>query len=311
MSNYCLKTSLKAQCDENLLKLGEMRIYFPLLQSASLQQQSFALYVNEAMTLTAINGYFTDSSLTEQPGVTTKDITPNNYVDVIVSNGAVISIPNKYAIVGISMRGSGTPASTPNKYFNIEDLEFSENLTYLTLRYSNCFGDIHVLEGKSLADVDFRDTRVKGEVSVLNGGTMRDIYFGANCDVTLEKTLSNLPNLKTLSIISDIAKVDITKIPGITSLTSLILNGITAGGGKVYGNIASLAPLKKLEVLNIYLNPNIEGNIEDMLNAMHNTYSRTSGTLTIRAGMTDIKYNGGTIPERVDVTFSAGGWSLS
>lgn len=312
MENKCFVTSFDAIVDDdNLMKFGEMRMYFPELSQPSLQQQSFAIMTSEDMTLTAIEGYFTDNSLTVQTSVVEMSITKNVWNNVFVSNGAVISIPNKYKITGFSMRGSGTPPSTPNKYINIDDLEFSSGLLYLNLRYSDSIGNLESLVGKPLADVDFRDTRVSGELASLNGGTFSSLFLSGRGEFKLTKPLAQLNSLINISCQSDLMVGDIANTNAITSLETVSITGATNKGGKMYGNIGSLGSLINLTKIEFSNNPNIVGDVEDMLDTMYNSGSgRTSGTLKINCGNTGIKYNGSTIPDSLTVTFSAGGWSV-
>lgn len=95
------------------------------------------------------------------------------------------------------------------------------------------------------------------------------------------------------------------------------LTQFVAGGTALEGDILNFDKFKNLTILQIQnilgesrSNCKISGTVESLLDSIYSK-GRTSGTLQVVAGGTDVTYSGQPISSALTFTFSAGGWSLN
>ena len=141
----CLVTKLKGSVSNNeLLRLGEMRMRIAKVENPTDATQGFRMDVYKPVTLKIIgDGYFTDKTLVENKGKTiTLNIGSNS---VWVSNNDIkIAILDKYSMVSISNVYIGQ-TSAPygrNRYLDLSDLKYSAAFNFLNLNNSQVTGDI-------------------------------------------------------------------------------------------------------------------------------------------------------------------------
>ena len=231
----CLVTKLKGSISNNeLLRIGEMRIRIAKVGNPTDATQGFGIEVNKSVVLEIVgDGYFTDKTLNVNKG---KNITLNVGINgVWVSNEDVeIAILDKYSITKISRNfpNQTSAAYGSNKYLNLSDLKYSNALTSLDLSGSQVTGDIANLKGlTALTTLNLSGSQVTGDIANLKG----------------------LTALTSLNLRSTQVTGDITNLKGLTALISLDLRFVP-----VTGDIAAIMPLSKLN--NAILN-NVTGNI--------------------------------------------------
>ena len=132
MEKNCLVTTYKANTnDDNLLRIGEMRIKISSIESPNEYSQSISLEFDKSVDLEIIGeGYFTDATLSVNNG---KKMTCNVGNNVIYfSNGNYeIAILDKYSI-NYLMTSKTSGNYSPNKLIKLKDLQYSINLTRIS-----------------------------------------------------------------------------------------------------------------------------------------------------------------------------------
>ena len=240
----CLVTKLNGSVDNNeLLKIGEIRIKVESVESPTKDTQGFGVSFTEPTTVEIVgDGYFTDNNLTENKG---KSMVVSNLQGVIVSQATTVSIRNKYKLSAINVFiPSGNPYGI-NKVLNIEDLKYSTSLNSLNLSNMQASGDIASLKSlTSLSTLILRLTQVSGDIA----------------------NLQNLTALTTLDISNANISGNITNLRNLTALTTLDISNAT----KVEGDIANLRNLTALTKLFIS-NTNVSGDITNIYFALRGT----------------------------------------
>ena len=169
----CLVTKLNGSSDNSeLLRVGEMRMNILKVASPTYLTQGFGIAVSKPTTLEIIgDGYFTDSTLTENKGKTLTLDTGNN--SIWVNNDDVeIAILDKYSIRGITILYQSASSFGNNKSINIDDLKYSLGLTYLDLNKTQATGDIANLNNLTrLTLLSVNNTQVSGDIVNLNNLT--------------------------------------------------------------------------------------------------------------------------------------------
>ena len=253
----CLVTKLKGSVDNNeLLRIGEMRIKVESVDSQTKDTQGFGVAFTEPTTVEIVgDGYFTDNNLTENKG---KSMVVPSLQGVIVSQATTVAIRNKYKLLQLNaFIPSGSPYGK-NKVLNIDDLKYSTSLSSLNLTNMQASGDIASLKSlTSLSTLVLRFTQVSGDIS----------------------NLQNLTALTSLDVSSTNISGDIANLKNLTALTSLILSAT-----KVEGDIANLKNLTALTNLDI-ARTNISGDIANLqnltaLNKLYINNTQLSGDIT-------------------------------
>lgn len=257
----CLVTKLNGSVDNNeLLRIGEMRIKVESVESPTKDTQGFGISFSEPTTVEIVgDGYFTDNNLTENKG---KSMVVSGSQGIIVSQATTVAIRNKYKLLGLHVFiPSGNPYGE-NKVLNIEDLKYSTSLESLNLTRMKASGDIASLNNlTSLTNLILRYTQVSGDIA----------------------NFKNLTNLTTLDISKTDISGDTANLKNLTSLTNLILNS-----SKVVGNIANLSSLTSLTALDIS-NTNISGDTAN-LNSLTALTSLVINNTQISGDITNIYF---------------------
>lgn len=244
----CLVTKLNGSVDNNeLLRIGEMRIKVESVESPTKDTQGFGVAFAEPTTVEIIgDGYFTDNNLTENKG---KSIVVSSLQGVIVSQATTVAIRNKYKLYTLNVFiPSGSPYGK-NKVLNIDDLKYSTTLTSLNLSSVKAYGNIANLKNlTALTSLTLGNTQVEGDIA----------------------NLKNLTALTSLILVNTQVEGDIVNLKNLTALTSLTLNS-----SKVYGDIANLKNLTALTSLTIS-NTNIGGDITNIYFVLRGTIKEFS-----------------------------------
>lgn len=217
--NKCLVTKLNGIVNNNaILKLGEMRLKVTSTANPTGASQLITFNFNKDCEVKIIgDGYITDSNLSENKGKSIV-IPANISTDVYFSNGDYeVSIADKYSIV--VFKGYSNNAS-----INIEDLKYSNGLTFLWSQSQKSFGDLSCL---------------KDLVGLTNLILVSSNYTGKLSD------LSRLTSLTELNISDSKIEGDLSEISDLASLQTLYLPAF------VSGNVSSLAKMTSLAYLQI------------------------------------------------------------
>lgn len=137
----------------------------------------------------------------------------------------------------------------------------------------------------------------KYKVKQLLGGN----GISPSCALSVLKYLTSITQITLVSTSTG----DIKELSGLTTLTSLSLTYAT----NVTGDIKNLGGLVLLTNLGLY-GTSCYGEINELASAMVAS-GRTSGTLTIVCGNSDITYNGESVSYSKTVTFTAEGYTVS
>lgn len=225
--NKCLITKLAGSVNNNsLLKIGEFRIKVSKIDNPSEKTQGFNFIFKEKVTATILgDGYFTDSTLSENNGKT-MEIPDQTNKNVFVSNGDYeISFDNKYPLRTLKLKSDSVsgvwPSNVINRSLNLDDLKFCNiaeeldifspnvygnlsslsnmsNILYLNIESNNVYGDYSNLEGlKKLSNASIIGNNMKGNTSSISkldslvNGTFKN----------LEGDISKLSSLNKLNVL--------------------------------------------------------------------------------------------------------------
>lgn len=277
----CFVTRLSGSASNNeLLRLGEMRIKLKKITSPSEKTQVFSITVKKDTNLEIIgDGYFTDSNLSKNKGKV-MTIPADSTQSVFVSNNNLeISILDKYSISSI---GVNKNTVEQNMSVCIDDFKYSSLLTYISLLNTEVSGSIDsLINCKGLTLVDLSKSSVYGDIA-----SLKDINSLTNVSLAVTQisgdisNLKNLTSLKTLSLYNTKVSGDISNLKNLTSLNTLLLDNTN-----VYGDIGSLAGCTSLNIIKAY---NSATPLTGDINAFQNIsnlkevslkYSRLSGDL--------------------------------
>ena len=279
--NKCLVTKLSGSTSNNeLLRLGEMRIKLKKIISPSEKSQELSIAVKKDTNLEIIgDGYFTDRGLSENRGKKVSIVAGSPQSIFVSNNNLEIAILDKYSILSI---GINKNTGEQNMSICIDDLKYSNLLTYIGLLNTEVSGSIGSLKDcKNLTYIDLLKSSVYGDIA-----SLKDIKSFTNINLSVTQTsgdisnLKNMTSLKSLSLYSTNVSGDISNLKNMTSLTTLYL-----GNTNVYGDIGSLAGCKALNIINV---SNLTTPLTGEINAFQNIpnlkevnlkYSRLSGDL--------------------------------
>ena len=243
----CLVTKLNGSVNNNeLLRIGEMRVKVESVESPTKDTQGFGVAFTEPTTVEIVgDGYFTDRTLTENKG---KSMVVSSLQGVIVSQATTVAIRNKYKLSNLFVFiPSGTPYGA-NKVFNLEDLKYSKDLTDINLVSAQVNDDLSELKSLTkLKTLNLRGTKVTGDITSLKGLTALTALDLYTTKVTGDITsLKGLTALTVLGIGSTKISGNIDSLKGLTALTELHLNNTL-----VSGDISSLKNLTSINKLSI------------------------------------------------------------
>jgi hypothetical protein len=157
----CLVTKLKGTVDnDNLMKLGELPIKFNQVAQPSAATNAITIRAvysgDEGLTCRVKDGYFTDSTFTQNLG-TTHTIADWQTETLYISNtGATLFIPNKYNCIGKLLYIDGSVWERQNIEIDLENMQYIHYINELTCRGMHVVGDINNLLGSvELGAIDF------------------------------------------------------------------------------------------------------------------------------------------------------------
>lgn len=233
----CFITKLNGTIsNSSLLKLGEMRIIFKKLNSSSrLAEHTIVLSASEGMQLSIVgNGYFCDSSLSQNKGVSATINTNTGNTLYVNGTDFYLSIPNKYALTGINVISKFAS-------LDISALKYSKNLSDLQLYNSIVNGDISNIEGNTnLLNININNTNVSGDIKYL-----RNLLKCQSLYLSKTKVTGDIANLKSLTALQAIELVDtdvtgdIANLKSLTTLTKLAMSNVS-GDIKSFKDMTSL-----------------------------------------------------------------------
>lgn len=276
----CLVTKLKGTVNNNSLpKIGELRIKFRKVSSPSVDSQYLNLSIINTQSITIVgDGYFTDSTLSQNKG-TTLSITGNNNIVYVSNTNCEVSIPNKYNITDLNLGNNSKRIF--NKELDLDQLKYSP-LNSINAPYVNLIGGLDSLKNiTSLMSIIMQGSNVTGNISSLKNLTLLKTLDLVNTNV-----IGDLDNLKGLTSLTSIY-LNNTNIAGdISSLSGLTsLNNLSLGNTNAIGDISSLQNLTSLASLNLgCVNTMITGNIDifksfTKLSSLALKYSKLSGDI--------------------------------
>lgn len=204
----CLVTKLNGNIDNNeLLKIGEMRIKVESVESPTRSTQGFMCSFSEPTTLEIVgDGYFTDRTLTTNLG---KSIIVSANIAVIVNKATTISIRGKYSLSSLNLISDNITPYGSNKVINIDDLKYSPNLKELVFPTTQVFGDIASLANKArLAILNLGKTKLTGNIEAIKNNTALNMI-----DLSMTSVTGDIANLKNLTNLTYL-NIENTKIDG-------------------------------------------------------------------------------------------------
>ena len=221
----CLVTTLKGVVDnDNLLKIGEMRIFIHQLDSPSETTQKFTIKTSGAVILTPIGGTIG----TSYGSLSTSPITVNNAEQTVYFSNSnfYIKVSDKYLITQIVKGGRYA-----NVGVDVNELAYSA-LVKLTLASPYVEGSLAAFKNTSITDLIIATSSVKGSLKDISSLPIGVLNVS---DTTIAGSLSDISSMNTLGTLY-------TTNTGIT------------------GNLNSLPK----NIINAELNSLISGSINDM-----------------------------------------------
>lgn len=235
--NKTLVTKLSGRTANNeLLRLGELRILIDKEEAPTTKSRSFDITVNKNTPIEIVgDGYFTDKSLSANKGKSM--VLSEGLNTVYLSNdNIVLAILNKYNIKELfyeHLDSSTASASAKHKHVNLEQLKCCQSLTNLTFNGTSTTGDISELSNlTALLYLSLSGTLVVGDIS----------------------SLKELTSLSNLQLENTLVKGDISSLADLTNLKNLGLRNTQTNGN------AGL--LKCYNATNLYLS-NVTFNAND------------------------------------------------
>ena len=233
----CFVTKLSGRTDNlNLLKIGEMRIYFAKVSGST--PRKITLSFKEDCQVSINGGYFTNDSLSTTIG-TTEEFVADQKKELFISNDkCYVSIENKYSLKEIL-------CTCDIESFDISSLMYSNSLISISLNSTGVYGNISDFKNLTLLSVlEIKSPNVIGDISSLQKLNLKSLTINSP-NVTGD--ISSLQNMTTL-ISFNIASTAITGY--ISALQKMSkLNFINLNDTQVSGNISSFNNLSSLTTL--------------------------------------------------------------
>ena len=231
----CLVTKLNGSVDNNeLLKIGEMRIKVESVESPTKSTQGFKCSFSEPTTLEIIgDGYFTDETLTANLG---KSKVVSGEVEVFVSEATSISIKDKYKLSSLLLITNNIEPYGSNKVFSIDDLKYSPNLKQIEVAETQAFGDIACFANKTaLVSINMENTKLTGDIEAIKNDTALNKLILSGTSVTGDiVNLKNLTNLTYLNLADTQVAGDIAQLEPCSKITYLLApNNVTGDLSKL------------------------------------------------------------------------------
>lgn len=231
----CLVTKLNGSVNNNeLLKIGEMRIKVESVESPTKSTQGFGCSFSEPTTLEIIgDGYFTNETLTANLG---KSKTVSNEIEVFVSEATTISVRGKYSLSSLTLITNNIKPYGSNKVLNIDDLKYSPNLKKIEIPNVQAFGDIASLANKAtLVSLNMENTKLTGNIEAIKNDTALNKLNLSGTSVTGDiANLKNLANLKDLNLSDTQIAGNIAQLEPCSKITNLLApNNVTGDLSKL------------------------------------------------------------------------------
>lgn len=228
----CLVTKLAGAVTDNnnLLRLGEMRIKVGKVSDPTSVSQCFGINVTQDTKLEIIgDGYFTDSSLAEDKGkelTITSFSSPSRQTKVYYSNSDIeIAVLGKYDISNFML----AKEFSGNLSFDVENLKYSKSLVYIGGFKSQIYGDIiNFKDLTNLSVLSLDNTQVYGDIANISKLTNLSTLKLRNTQVYGD--ISNFANLTNISIFGlEKTKVhgDISVFKNFTNLLQVSFKGVS------------------------------------------------------------------------------------
>ena len=248
--NKCLVTKLNGSCNNtNLLRIGEMRVHFAKVDSptASTQGKTFSFAKDAELEIIG-DAYFTDVNLSANLG---KKITipAMDEQGFFVSNANCdVAILNKYALRKLLTWKRSVPAYGKNISLNIDNLNYSNTLTVVSLSDAQATGDIANLKSlTALTILNLYNTQVTGDIANLKNLTALTSLNLYNAQVTGDiANLKSLTALTTISMSNTSISGDIANLKSLTALTTISMSNTSVSGD--IANLKSLTALTGLDL---------------------------------------------------------------
>lgn len=251
----CLITKLQGVVsNDNLKVLGAATVaHFKKVGNPSEQTQSLNIGVTKKSVAKIIgDGYFTDSSLTQNKGKElTLEATENNvYVsntdcDVIVLDKYNIKLLKSYVL------GVPRPSATPGKTLDIDDFKYSSSLQIIDGNNCESIGSIENLENCHLLFLNIHGEDISGNVEFLSKNTtIREISIthspnvNGNISFLSKYTLCQRMNFYGTPLTGDVVNLK--------DLNALIYCELYANAqSPIFGNIDAFKNCADLKTLTI------------------------------------------------------------
>lgn len=237
----CLVTKLAGAVtgNNNLLRLGEMRIKVGKVSDPTSSSQCFGINVTQDTKLEIIgDGYFTDSSLAENKGkelTVTSFSSPSRQTKVYYSNSDIeIAVLSKYAISNFQLEKE----FSGNLSFDVENLKYSKSLTYINSTKSQIYGDIiNFKDLTNLVALSLDSTQVYGDIANISKLTNLSTLKLRNTQVYGDiSNFANLTNLSSLGLEYTKVQGDISFCKNFTNLSQLSFKGVSG----IFGDLGIL-----------------------------------------------------------------------
>lgn len=225
----CLVTKLNGSVDNNeLLRIGEMRMKILKVQNPTDHTQGFSLGFNKSVTLEILSdGYFTDKTLTENKGKRITLDVGTSSIWVNGNNDVEIAILDKYSLTKIISyyQNEISDIYGKNIKFDISDLQYSNALTDIELYDAPISGNISKLKTlTALTSLVLPNSQISGNIGELKTLTALKSMVLSNTQIPLSGdigALSTLSDCKSMSFQYSKLTGDIATVPASCKFISL------------------------------------------------------------------------------------------
>ena len=265
--NKCFITKLPSSVDnDNLPVLGQLRINW--LKQDNLTNnnaRAIGLAANDNIVVKVSGAHLTDNTLASNLGNTKTITAADGMVWLYVSNDAdaTLTIDNKYALTQINViRQPGDEGLVRSLSFDLDDIEYCTNLTWVSLYNTQVTGDISALSKlTNLQQLILPNAQVSGNISALSKLTNINVLILSSNPISGDiSVLSNFTNARFIDLGNTQVGGDISALSNLTNLNTLYLQNT-----KVIGNLSAVSNLTKLVSL-LLNNTSISGDISAVSN---------------------------------------------
>ena len=234
----CLVTKLNGTVDnDNLLRIGEIRLFNTKLSNPTTNSQYMALTFSKDANLEIVgDAYFTDANLSTNKGKTKSFLANQNSAFYVSNNDCQIAILDKYSLIKVE--------TNAHRVGDLEDLRFSKGLSAIILKNSEQMGDIANLKNlTALTNLDLYRTQVSGDIA-----NLKNLTALTNLDLYRTQVSGDIANLKNLTALTNLnlnktqVSGDISNLKNLTALTILRLSNSKT---PLTGDIGELRTLTK------------------------------------------------------------------